>query len=72
MNKVVETDAAESPSAEKPVVASSTRKGAFLADLLSTVDNPIHKRILGAYKPDDPTVSMEEELSKILLEIVES
>ena len=56
---------------EKPAEVSPTRKSAFLASLLGTVDNPIHKRILGAYKPDDPTVSMETELSKILLEIVE-
>jgi hypothetical protein len=56
---------------EKPAVVSPTCKSAFLAGLLGQVDNPVHKRILGAYKQDDPTVSMETELSKILLEIVE-
>jgi len=56
----------------KPAIPHPFRKSAFLADLLATVDDPNHKRILGAYKQIDPVASMEAELSRILLEIVES
>jgi hypothetical protein len=68
MNKIVKPGTDESPSVEKSVAVSPGRKSAFLAGLLGTVDKPIHKKILGAYNPDDPTVSMETELSKILIE----
>jgi hypothetical protein len=56
----------------KPSIPQLSRKGSFLADLLAVVDDPNHKKILGAYKQDDPIASMEGELSRILLEIVES
>ncbi len=56
----------------EPSIPQLSRKGSFLADLLAGVDDPNHKRILGAYKEDDPIASMEGELSRILLEIVES
>jgi hypothetical protein len=56
----------------KPSNPQLSRKGSFLADLLAVVDDPNHKKILGAYKEDDPIASMEGELSRILLEIVES
>jgi len=43
----------------------------FLKELLKEVNNPIHKRLLGAYKGDDPLDSMKSELKKILIEVIQ-
>lgn len=42
----------------------------ILGELLSQTTDPVHKRIISAYAGEDPVVSMEGELAKILLEIM--
>ena len=42
----------------------------ILDELAQYMDNPIHKRLLGFCEGDDPVASMEEELQKILLEVL--
>lgn len=44
----------------------------FLLELQNELTDPIHKRLIGAYRGDDPVSSMEYELTKILLEILDS
>lgn len=41
----------------------------YLTELLDLVTDPIHKKLIEAYQQGTPVESMEEELSKILLEI---
>jgi hypothetical protein len=43
----------------------------FLKEVKEKLQNPIHKRIIEAYKEDDPLHSMEEELGKIIMEILQ-
>jgi hypothetical protein len=43
----------------------------FLAELEASISDPVHKRLIQAYKGDDPTNSMESELKAILLEILQ-
>lgn len=52
------------------VSSQKNRCEKFLEELKGQLPDPIHKRILEAYKTDDPVQSMETELSKILLEII--
>lgn len=54
------------PSPQRP------RKSDFLSDLIAQVDDPNHKRVLSAYKPENPTQSMEAELGRLLMEILAS
>jgi hypothetical protein len=70
MNNIVETSDNAVCDDDKQLIVQPSRKLAFLEDLLTSVDDPSHKKILGAYKQDDPIASMEAELSRILLEIV--
>lgn len=43
---------------------------AFLDELKGHVIDPIHKRLLQSYIGDDPLRAMEQELDKILLEVL--
>ena len=43
----------------------------YIEDILESLSNPIHKRIIRAYKGDNPVESMESELGKIVMEIIE-
>lgn len=47
-------------------------KDEYLSELISSLSNPVHKRLLQAYRTDDPSASMEAELSKILYEVLRS
>jgi len=38
----------------------------ILAEFLEWLVDPVHKRIIEAYVGDEPVVSMEQELSKLL------
>lgn len=49
--------------------SNSYRKKIF-DELLKGLKNPIHKRLIQAYQGEDPLKSMESELGKILLEIL--
>jgi hypothetical protein len=42
----------------------------FLKEILEKISNPIHKRLIQAYKEDSPVNSMEFELKKILIEVI--
>lgn len=41
----------------------------LLQDFIGNLSDPIHKRLIEAYKSDIPLESMETELGKILLEV---
>ena len=43
----------------------------FLEELKQEISNPLHKRLLEAYKGQTPVQSMETELKKILLEVLQ-
>jgi hypothetical protein len=47
---------------------SSSKK--IFDELLKELENLIHKRLIQAYRGEDPLKSMESELGKILLEIL--
>ena len=42
----------------------------ILDELTQRMDDPIHKRLLKSFEGDDPVTSMEEELQRILLEVL--
>jgi hypothetical protein len=42
----------------------------YKAELLKKVSDPVHKRLIGAYQLKNPVGSMEDELGKILLEVL--
>jgi hypothetical protein len=42
----------------------------YLNELLSVLSDPLHKRLVKAYQEDDPVHSMESELAKIIMEIL--
>ena len=48
----------------------SSRRAQFLSELLKEVDDPICQRLIKAYEGADPLQSMEDELGKILLEVI--
>lgn len=43
----------------------------FLNEILKEISDPIHRRLIQAYKGDNPVESMETELSKILSEVLQ-
>jgi hypothetical protein len=45
------------------------KEGEIIKELLEVISNPIHRRLVNAYKGDEPLASMETELAEILLEI---
>ena len=49
---------------------SLRRHEEFLKELLAEISDPLHRRLVQAYQGDDPVKSMEEELSNILLEVL--
>ena len=48
----------------------SKKRDKFLAELLAKISEPIHKRLIRAYRGDEPVRSMEYELSEILKEVL--
>lgn len=42
----------------------------YLDELLTELSDPVHKRLIQAYRGDDPVQSMESELGKILMEVL--
>ena len=43
----------------------------YLDELLSQLSDPVHKRLIQAYRGIDPVQSMESELGKILTEVLQ-
>lgn len=41
-----------------------------LDELLAELSDPVHKRLIQAYRGNDPVQSMESELGKILMEVI--
>ena len=50
----------------------SSRLELYLQELKALVTDPIHKRLLSAYTGDDPKESVELELDRLLIEVLES
>ena len=48
------------------------RHEVYRNELNERLPNPIHRRVLKAYRDPDPVRAMEEELGKILLEVIEN
>lgn len=48
----------------------STHRSEFLSQLLNEITDPVHWRLINTYQTDDPVGSMENELGKILLEVL--
>ena len=42
----------------------------FMEELVAQLSDPIHKRIIQAHTSTDPVQSMESEIGKVLLEIL--
>lgn len=42
----------------------------YLDELLAELSDTVHKRLIKAYRVDDPVQSMESELGKILMEVL--
>ena len=42
----------------------------YIDELLSELLDPVHKRLIQAYQGNDPVQSMESELGKILMEVL--
>lgn len=42
----------------------------YVDELLAELSDPVHKRLIQAYRGDDPIRSMESELGKILTEVL--
>jgi len=42
----------------------------YLDELLAELLNPVHKRLIQAYRGNDPVQSMESELGNILMEVL--
>jgi len=42
----------------------------YLDELLAELSDPVHKRLIQAYRGNDPVELMESELGKILMEVL--
>jgi hypothetical protein len=42
----------------------------YLDELLAELSDPVHKRLIQAYRGNDPVQSMESELGKVLMEVL--
>jgi len=52
------------------VSSQNSRREEFLDELQRELSDPLHRRLIQAYRGDDPVQSMESELAKILLEVL--
>lgn len=43
----------------------------FLKEILKEISDPIHRRLIQEYEEDNPVDSMESELRKILMEVLQ-
>ena len=43
----------------------------YLDELLAELSDPVHKQLIKAYQGNDPVQSMESELRKILMEVLQ-
>jgi Trp operon repressor len=54
----------------KKVSPEKSRREEFLDELQREVSDPLHRRLIQAYRGDNPVQSMESELAKILFEVL--
>lgn len=54
----------------KDLSSEKSRCDEFLDELQREFSDPLHRRLIQAYRGDDPVTSMESELAKILLEVL--
>lgn len=52
------------------VSSQNSRREEFLDALQRELSDPMHRRLIQAYRGDDPVQSMESELAKTLLEVL--
>ena len=52
------------------VSSEKSRREKFLGELQRELSDSLHRRLIQAYRGDDPVQSMESELAKILLEVL--
>jgi hypothetical protein len=59
-------------SLDNPIIvpAAKTRRQEFLDLVLSKTTNPIHRRIIEAYRSGASVQAAEEELAKLLSEVI--
>jgi len=50
--------------------SEKSRREEFLDELQREVSDPLHRRLIQAYRGDNPVQSMESELAKILSEVL--
>ncbi len=49
-------------------ISQDSPREKYLNELLAELSDPVHKRLIQAYRGDNPVQSMESELGKILTE----
>jgi hypothetical protein len=49
----------------------SQKREEFLEEILEQTSDPVHTRLIQAYQGDDPVDSMESELRRILVEVLQ-
>jgi len=52
------------------VTSQHSSREEYLDELLAELSEPVHKRLIQAYRGNDPVQSMESELGKILMEVL--
>jgi Trp operon repressor len=52
------------------ISSEKSRREEFLGELQREVSDPLHMRLIQAYRGDNPVQSMESELAKILFEVL--
>ena len=68
-HKVIDHTQKEGQMIEE-VSSEESRREEFLDELKREVSGPLHRRLIQAYRGDNPVQSMESELAKILLEVL--
>ena len=53
------------------VSSEKSRSEEFLDELQRELSDPLHRLLIKAYKGENPVQSMESELSRILLEVLD-
>ena len=52
------------------VTSQHSSREEYLDELLAELSEPVHKRLIQAYRGNNPVQSMESELGKILMEVL--
>lgn len=52
------------------ITSQRSSREEYVDELLAELSDPVHKRLIQAYRGNDPVQSMESELGKILMEVL--